>query len=139
MTNALCLACGGIKFGALNPCPACGSGSTGNMNLDILFGDHHFHLRTLEQFGAVIKTIQQAPAEAAVQHRAFLLYISDYHPSVMQVSPRANWVLPVRAFLNTLTLPTVELLGRNGLPAPEARRAEHSRRKPWWQFWKRGP
>ena len=39
MTQALCLHCGEIKFGALCPCPQCQADSTGNVDLDIAFSD----------------------------------------------------------------------------------------------------
>lgn len=136
MTQALCLGCGGIKFGAINPCPICGGDATGNMSMDILFSDHHLDVHTLEQFGAVIKVINQSPANEQLRRLSFLLYVSDHHPNVMRVSPTAAWVPFTREILNSLTLPTVELLpGRQGLPDLDAQAS----RKPWWQFWKRGP
>jgi hypothetical protein len=141
MTKALCLFCGGSKFGALNPCPDCQSGSTGNMNLDILFSDHHLHSDTIDQLGQVIKTINVATQDADLRQQSFLVYVSENHPGVWQVSPDAAWAVEASAFLRTLSLPPVELRpGRQGLPNLEeglAERRAQSQRRPWWQFWKR--
>ena len=57
MTWALCLTCGDVKFGAICPCPNCGVSSTGNMQLDIAFSDHHLSRRTLDELGAVVAEI----------------------------------------------------------------------------------
>jgi len=46
VTWALCLNCGEVKFGAICPCPKCNVESTGDMNLDIAFSDHHMAKET---------------------------------------------------------------------------------------------
>lgn len=51
MTQALCLTCGGIKFGALVPCTKCGSPPLGDERVDILFTDHNFGYSTLKELG----------------------------------------------------------------------------------------
>lgn len=51
MSLALCLACGNIKFGALCECDECGTGSTGNTDLNILFSDWHMS----EELSNIIK------------------------------------------------------------------------------------
>ena len=48
MTWALCLNCGEKKFGAICPCPSCQAESTGDINLDIAFSDHHMSVETIK-------------------------------------------------------------------------------------------
>ncbi|MES2461879.1 MAG: hypothetical protein V4671_14945 [Armatimonadota bacterium] len=143
MTQALCLSCGGVKFGALVPCLDCGAQPTEGMEIDILFSDHWMDIKSLKQFGTVIRTINNASPREDLRQAAFLLYISEYHPSVLRYDLTAEFVPVVRDFLSGLTLPTVELLpGRRGMldldqQMEEQEEQQRKEQRAWWKFWRR--
>jgi hypothetical protein len=84
MTWALCFNCGATKFGALCPCLKCNVNSTGDINLDIAFSDHHLAVKTLEEFGAVVKAIRQVCEEDELRFWSFIHYVSSRHPEVLR-------------------------------------------------------
>ena len=85
MTWALCFKCGSTKFGALCPCPACQSGASGNINLDIAFSDHWMSQHTLEAFGAVIRAINEVCYDDEVRFQAFLHYVTLHHHTILRI------------------------------------------------------
>jgi hypothetical protein len=93
MTQALCLHCGSTKFGALCPCPDCESGSTGDVQLDIAFSDHHMSIATIEGFGRVIKAIRLVCDDDELCFWSFISYISTNHPDILSVdlNSEMNW------------------------------------------------
>src|SRR4051794_1647899 len=72
MTWALCFNCGETKFGALCPCPSCQEGSTGDINLDIAFSDHHMAVETIKEFGEVVRAIRRACDEDELRFWSFI-------------------------------------------------------------------
>ena len=86
MTWALCLNCGDVKFGAICPCPSCRVASTGDMQMDIAFSDHHIPRAELEQFGAVIKAIAEVSDEDELKFWSFILFISESRPETLAVT-----------------------------------------------------
>lgn len=60
-----------VKFGAICPCPKCSVASTGDMQVDILFSDHHYDVKTLSEFGEVIKAIRSACDEDELRFCSF--------------------------------------------------------------------
>lgn len=85
MTNALCVDCGNIKFGAFCKCDKCHAETTGNQFLDIIFSDHHYSVETLEQFAKAIKEIHAHCEDPVIQFWAFIHYISKNHLSVLRI------------------------------------------------------
>ncbi len=85
MTMALCFHCGHAKFGAICPCPECGVTSTGDMNLDIAFSDHHLSLKTIEAFGEVVRAIRKVCQEDDVCFWSFIRFVSVNHAEILGV------------------------------------------------------
>lgn len=90
MTWALCFNCGATKFGAICPCPECRVGSTGDMNLDITFSDHHLSRATLDAFGAVVRALRRVCDDDRQRFWAFIYYVSVHHPDVLGVKMAAD-------------------------------------------------
>ena len=136
MTQALCLRCGSTKFGALNPCMACGGEATGNVELDIAFSDHYMSYRTLELLGTVIQAINEATDDPDLRPLAFILYVTDNHPSVLQITSQSPLIPQARELLGGLTLPvfTVEPGIRNSHKPDEDAQPPPTKRKPWWRW-----
>jgi hypothetical protein len=109
MTVALCLNCGSTKWGAFCPCPACQVSSTGDSDLDIAFSDHHLSHTTLEQLGAVVKAIGTRTTDLDLRIRAFLLYVSTYHPQILTVEFPPDLREQAETVLNGLEIPEVEV------------------------------
>lgn len=82
MTEALCLHCGTIKFGAICPCGECGVASSGDMELDIAFSDHCVSADTLIRFGTVIRKIRTTCANEEIVAWSFLAYVSVHYPAL---------------------------------------------------------
>ncbi|HEX8198939.1 MAG TPA: hypothetical protein VF590_00525 [Isosphaeraceae bacterium] len=81
----LCLHCGETKFGAICPCPACQVASTGDMELDIAFSDHHMAVATLQEFGEVVRAIRRVCQDDALRFWSFISFVSTHHPDVLRV------------------------------------------------------
>jgi hypothetical protein len=137
MTDALCFFCGNVKFGALVPCPKCGQPSPDDMQLNITFSDHYMARSTLEQFGEVIRAINDAEPDPGARFWTFMHYVSTEHPDIMRVELHGPAAQEIPAKLARLTLPSVEKKpGRRQIDWDEAR--ETAGKKPsWWQFWRR--
>ena len=113
---ALCMACGATKFGALLPCGKCGAGSTGDVQIDILFTDHHFAVETLEEFGNVIRTIREVETDPPAVFWSFIAYVSRDHGELLQATPPKELAQRVSKVLDGRTFPPVEIR-----PSPHAR------------------
>jgi hypothetical protein len=133
MTWALCLNCGEVKFGAICPCPKCEVSSTGDMNLDIAFSDHHVSKKSLEDLGKVVAAIHQASDDGDLSFWTFIRYISVRHPSILGVNLPPETQAKCDALLQRVNLPPVEVSpsGRSAGKTPDEKN-----KKAWWQFWK---
>jgi len=85
MTMALCFNCGHTKFGAIVPCPECNVGSTGDMNLDIAFSDHHISVATIGAFGEVVRAIRRVCEDDQVRFWSFIRFVSVNHSEILGV------------------------------------------------------
>ena len=83
MTDALCFRCGNTKWGALCDCLHCGMGSTGDVNLDIAFSDHHLSHEQLQYFGSVIEAIRNVNDDDGVCFWTFIRYVSENHADIL--------------------------------------------------------
>lgn len=110
MTVALCLNCGRTKFGALCPCSHCGTGATGNFNLDIAFSDHFMTDGSIEAFGKVIGKLREATDDQEVASWAFIVYVSQNHSDLLTAEPPPEMAERVSALLAGISLPKVELI-----------------------------
>ncbi len=109
MTMALCFNCGELKLGALCPCPKCHVNSSGDMGLDIVFSDHHYHVDTLKEFGAVIRTIHAATNDPATRFWAFIQYVSEHHPDILKVALKPADQAKAAEVLRGVAFPPVKL------------------------------
>ena len=107
MTMALCLNCGDTKFGAICPCPACGVSSTGDMNLDIAFSDHHMSVATIGAFGAVVRALRAVCPDDPERFWAFIHYVSANHPGVLRVEMPAEQMARLQALVELANPPPV--------------------------------
>lgn len=135
MTQALCLHCGEIKRGALTQCRACGSGPTGNENLDIEFSDHLIAVESLRQFGRVIQALRKTGRPDDVCFWAFITFVAERHPSILSASAPPELQDPVRATLNDASLLDVQVLPGNRIRSsrPESDPAKIRRTASWFE------
>jgi hypothetical protein len=108
---ALCFNCGDIKHGAICPCPKCQVKSSGNMQLDIEFSDHNYDVETLREFGGVIRAINSATTEPPIRFWAFIHYVSEHHPSILNTELRPEILAQVTEVLRGVALPPVTIRG----------------------------
>ena len=109
MTWALCLNCGRKKFGAIVPCPGCGVGSCGDMNVDIAFSDHRLSEACLEALGTVIKAIAPHSNDPAERFWTFMEFISLNHPSILKINLAPEAKARVDSILANASPPDVVL------------------------------
>lgn len=119
MTWALCLSCGEVKWGALCPCEKCGVASSGDMNVDIAFSDHHYSKRTLVQFGAVVAAINAVSDDDDVAAWAFIRYVSDNHPGILSADTPSEIQGEVERVLNNADLPPVQVISSSDAGAAD--------------------
>ena len=86
MTMALCFNCGHTKFGAIVACPECQVSSTGNIQLDIAFSDHHISTSTIGAFGEVIRSISRVCDDDELRFWAFMRFVTLYHREILSVN-----------------------------------------------------
>jgi len=82
-TLAMCPNCGEIHFGALVPCDKCGfdcKKDTDLIQACILFSDHNWSVKTLENFGKVMRDLRPVFPDFSERFWAFLQYIADKYP-----------------------------------------------------------
>lgn len=109
MTTALCLQCGDTKFGALCPCQSCDAQASGDPNLDIAFSDHRMPVENLQQFGHVIRAINDACDDPAVRFWTFISYVSKHHDELLYATPPPELLEQVNQVLTSAELPIVDL------------------------------
>ncbi|MCC9605466.1 hypothetical protein LOC68_22810 [Blastopirellula sp. JC732] len=111
MTIALCFNCGETKWGALCPCEKCGCKGTGNIELDIVFSDHHISARSLEDLGKLIKRLHAADTsgQEGVCFWAFIAYISQHPSELLKANPPAEIAADVDRLLTQASLPQIEI------------------------------
>ena len=109
MTMALCLNCGETKFGALCPCPKCGVASTGNMELDIAFSDHHVAVDSLKDLGKVIAHFSDRTDDRRVVFWSFIRYVSENHASILYAVVPGEYTERVAAIYAENDIPTISL------------------------------
>lgn len=109
MTKALCFHCGEVKFGAICPCPSCGTASTGDMSLDIAFSDHRMDVQTLEEFGEVVRAIEKVEGDPRLKFWAFIEYVSQHHPTILHVELKPEVKADIEQLLEGVVLPEVTL------------------------------
>lgn len=85
MTMALCFNCGHTKFGAIVPCSECNVASTGDMNLDIAFSDHHMSTATIGAFGEVIRALSRVCDDRQLCFWSFIRFVSLHHTDILSV------------------------------------------------------
>ncbi len=108
MTQALCLSCGEIKFGAFCPCPTCETASTGDIQVDILFSDHVFHEKTLEDLGLLFKAIlARAKGDQQLCFSAFIQRVQDGGPRLFATNLPPDARARVEGVLQESALPSV--------------------------------
>jgi hypothetical protein len=127
MTWALCLNCGELKFGAICPCPKCEVASSGDMNLDIAFSDHHVPKQKLADLGQVIAALHTVSSDQELCFWTFIRYIAVHHPSILGVELEPNRQARCDELLQQIDLPALGV--SPGL--------EPATPKRWWQFWRR--
>ena len=134
MTLALCLNCGAVKFGAICPCPKCSVASSGNMQLDIAFSDHHLPLEKLKELGDVVRRIGKVCGDdAKLRGMSFMGYVTEHEPGILRINlapddaARVKHVLAELDQVGPVADDDDQLANR---PSPPGR----PRR--WWQFWR---
>ena len=156
MTIALCFSCGETKFGALCPCSECSAEPSGDVSLDILFSDHNYSVKTLTEFGHVIKAISAVSDNDEVNLLTFLLYISNNHSDLLQVKYEEEQEQLCMSLLEKAAVPkvTVEESPQAKMekeydttPATDEEmesiksmlselKENQKPNKSWWKFWK---
>ena len=140
MTIALCLNCGHTKFGAICPCPECSVASTGDMNLDITFSDHHLSVATLRAFGEVVRAIRRVCDDDQLRFWSFIRYVSVNHLDVLGARLSPEQQAACDAVLSRALPPPVSV---EESPASRFRHTPSQAggtelppaRRPWWRFW----
>jgi hypothetical protein len=79
------------------------------MGLDIAFSDHNYDVETLGEFGSIVKVIHSATDEPSTQFWAFLHYVSEHHPSILQVDLKPEIQAKVTEVLRGVVLPPVTI------------------------------
>jgi hypothetical protein len=85
MTNALCLSCGDLKWGAFCQCQQCGYSPHQPGDLDIFFSDHTFSIKILKSLGEVIKQIKIHCPQENKSLFIFLYYVSQQSPKLIPI------------------------------------------------------
>lgn len=121
-TMAMCPNCGEIHFGAWVPCDKCGFSCDEKSNLMhvcLLFSDHNMSVRTLENFGKVIKNLQPEFPDFDERVWAFFKYIADTYlesgivnTQFFRLPEPLQTKIPPK--LRRLTLPVFEVEWRSG-------------------------
>ena len=101
--------CGGIKFGALVPCPDCEAPATGNLDLDIMFSDHNISEPKLRELGEVIKEIAKVAPNDAVTFWTFIRYISEHQSHILSAEVPQAIAAEVEQTYNAITFPDISL------------------------------
>jgi len=109
VTIALCLNCGKIKIGALCPCPGCGLSSSGDVDLDLLFSDHHLTPESLSQLGRVIGNIRSSTTDDELFSSTVLHFVQLQNPNLLTCDVESSQLKEVKRLLASLNFPPVML------------------------------
>ncbi|CAN5781942.1 hypothetical protein BH09VER1_BH09VER1_17840 [soil metagenome] len=109
MSQALCLNCGELKFGAFCPCPLCNAAATGNVDLDLAFSDHKIPEDTLRKLGDFLKIIRFRSGDDDLTFWVFLFYISCEHPHILKIELPRSMYPAVLALYITLPWPDIRI------------------------------
>ena len=101
---ALCLNCGGIKFGAFCACPKCKTESVGDRMMDMAFSDHFMGLGTLARLGAVVREIRLHCDDPKSAMGTFVYYVSKNHPEILRQEIGPEQLLQAEAVLDKCDL-----------------------------------
>lgn len=105
MTQALCLNCGQMKFGAMVACAACRQPAAPRIEVNLLFSSHYLHPATLKALQPVVLALHRACADHEQAVHALLRYVARRQPNLLAFDgPPAE------------TAALDELLSRAGLP-----------------------
>ena len=115
MTQALCLNCGNLKFGALCECPECHAASTGNLGLDIAFSDHHLAESSLSALGDFIKKLASRTEDRGTVFWSFINYVSENHQEILQAEVPPEYSAKVTDLLSRTDIPMIALKPPPGL------------------------
>ena len=126
MAWALCLHCGNLRGGALAPCDNCGGETSGDFELDQLFGEPRLPRAALTKFSMLIKQLHQRIPEKRLAMWIFLLHVDKEYPTLLRADPPPDIDEKARDLLERLNLPPLQLI-----------RWYESRRQ-WWKFWLKG-
>jgi hypothetical protein len=109
MSLALCFNCGNVKFGALCECEECGTGSTGNVDLDILFSDWNYCEEVLEKFGNVIVQIHRHTDNQRLVFLTFLRFVSNEYPGIVNINVDGETLDEIEKILEKLEIERFEI------------------------------
>ena len=109
MTLAICLRCGEMKVGALTDCPVCGTGPSGDLQLDILFSDHRMSHEDLNHFSEVVRKISDATPGFPEAFRGFMVHMGTHYSEVVTIDLPVEDVQKAKAVLDGLDLNVREL------------------------------
>lgn len=105
MTQALCLHCGQLKFGALVACAACRHPADPRTDVNLLFSSHTLQSATLKALQPVVSALHRNSANHEQAVHALLRYVARRQPNLVTLdAPHAEM-----AALD-------DLLARAGLP-----------------------
>jgi hypothetical protein len=93
--------------------------STGDVQLDIRFSDHHYEYETLLQFGAVVRGIHARCGDAEICFWAFIHYVSRSHPTILRVTLETGMAKSVEEVMRGVELPEVVVQARAAAPLPD--------------------
>jgi hypothetical protein len=146
MTTALCFNCGHLKYGAICSCPKCKLRSTGDTKLDILFSDHFMAHSTLNQFGTVVKFINEHVDHKDIRFWTFMFYVSERHSDLLKIDPPQALAEQIQDLYSQLEFPSVQVLpGMRNQSKPQTGDPKQDdvnmpgrdqSAKKWWQFWR---
>ncbi|HWO26905.1 MAG TPA: hypothetical protein VNO30_49585 [Kofleriaceae bacterium] len=98
MTQALCLRCGDIKFGALCPCMTCHAEADPDHDLAIALSDHYLAVPALERIGRLVRDLAAQSPDGDARRAALLLFLAQLGPRYARpvseaLAPRARELL----------------------------------------------
>jgi hypothetical protein len=109
MSAALCLACGGIKHGAVVDCGACGAQALDDNGAYLAFTDHHLDVSTLEEFGRVIKHLNAIAPDQESALMSFFRLITERHPDLIYNVTTPDLAEKAGAVLHLAGVPEIKI------------------------------
>ena len=120
MTLALCLKCGGVKFGSLSRCQRCEfePQTEHDVAYSVVLSTHHFSMETLKTMGAAIALTGKIPKLAKDSEEQFVKSASNFMNSALYKGVRGKGMKPCgfqderQTSIITFTIRIFEALGR---------------------------